>query len=239
MKMMTTAILGVVAAVAIAWGVMQSTPSSPPSAPVAAAAASTRSSLWQLAYVGLPGDRLLAAGLTSAQIVDAASRLRDAATQLDQLETLQNQLETAESQLASLRKSLTTSTDPTITTQIAAKEAEVASLRPQADSARTMLRNLVLLDASAEQKQLVERGVRGLRFALDAALALATDSVDDQRNLATLLKAEERALRLGEELDAEDAALLALARSNPVVTAASVRMTEHWAGLKQALSTTP
>jgi hypothetical protein len=239
--MNSSIILGVCLAVvgAASYGLRLDSGGSPPAPVSATVTPGARQSAWQLAFIGLPGDRLLAAGLTSAQILSAASRLRESSTAIDLLDQTQTQLQEAESQLAALRRNSSSSSEPALLAQIATQAQITQTLREQVASQRTLLQNVVLQDATPSQRALVERSISGISFGLDPALALAGETLDRQRTIAALVKAEQRAIRIDEPLDPEDAAALAAARSNALVVEAANRLNTQWTALSQALNAVP
>lgn len=197
---------------------------------------SSQSSLVQFSFVGLPAERLLAAGLTPAQIHTAAERLRDAAGQVDALDATLAQLVAAQAQVRALRAQAASGDPEAVAPDLAAAQAAVQNLEAQASAARTALGAIVLADATPEQRTLAARAVSGAKVGLDAALALAGASDSEHRRLAVALQAESRSQRIGEDLDPDYQEMLANARSLPSVAAAADRLTTLWPALRQTLA---
>lgn len=198
---------------------------------------SSQSRLVQFSFVGLPAERLLAAGLTPAQILAAAERLRDAAAQVDALDATLAQLAVAQAEVRTLRAQAAGGDPEAVAQDLAAAQAMVQTLEAQASSARTALSTIVLADAPQEQRTLVARSVSGAKLGLDAALSLAGASDSEHRRLAVALQAESRSQRIGEDLDPDYQETLANARSSSSVAAAADRLSTLWPALRQTLAT--
>jgi hypothetical protein len=203
---------------------------------------SGQTSLAQFSFVGLPADRLLASGLSSPQIIAAAQRLRDASSQLESLDAALRQLAAAQSQLRVLEGEAAGS-EPTesIAQPLATARAVVETIQDQTATLRSILRTIVLADASPDQQALLGRALAGAKIGIDGALALAASSEGELLQLALALQAESRSQRLGEnDLDPDFQQMLVDARAQPQVTAAATRLNgEEWTSLRQLLSTLP
>lgn len=197
-----------------------------------------QSSLAQLSFLGLPAERLLASGLSSAQILDAAQRLRDASSQLESLDSALQHLTTAQSALRALEAQVSTSDSSDSAAQaLAAARESLSLIEAQVTALRASLRSLVLADMSADQRSQLARALAGARLGIDSPLALAAETEVARRQIAIAVQAESRSRRLGETLEPTHQQLLASARSQPQVVAASIRMDSEWSSLRQALST--
>jgi hypothetical protein len=197
---------------------------------------SSQPCLVQFSFVGLPAERLLAAGLTPAQILAAAERLGDAAGQIDALDATLAQLAAAQAQVRALRAQAASGDPEAVAQDLAAALAAAQNLEAQAAAFRAALGAIVLADATPEQRTLAARAVSGAKVGLDAALALAAASDTEHRRLAMALQAESRSQRTGEVLDPDYQETLASARSLPSVTAAAERLVTLWPALRQTLA---
>ena len=191
-----------------------------------------QSSLAQLSFVGLPADRLLAAGLSAPQILGAAQRLRDAGTQLEELDAALGELAAAQAALKAILAQSSDGADAGSNTAAESARTLVAERESRVNSMRAQLRQVVLADASPEHVSMLAR-------ALDGALSLAGEDDAAQHKLAVALQAEARSIRIGEELDPGYRELLAGARALAHVAAAQARMTADWPSLQAALSAPP
>ena len=203
-------------------------------------AVSAQPSLAQLSFIGLPADRLLAAGLSAPEITIAAQRLRESATQVDALEAALLQLASAQRLVKSLEAQAGASgSDDPSSEALGAAQAALASCHASVSALRASLRQVVLADASAGQQALLARTLLGAQIGIDGALSLAGEDEAAQHQLAVALQAESRSIRIGEELDPEYQQLLSAARAMPEVAAAAARLAAEWAPLQASLSAPP
>jgi hypothetical protein len=201
---------------------------------------SAQPSLAQLSFIGLPADRLLAAGLSRPEITVAAQRLRESGTQLDALEAALLQLAIAQSLVKSLEAhGQAAGSEQTPSDALAAAQAALASCEASVTALRTSLRQVVLVDASVAQQSLLARALLGAQIGIDGALSLAGEDEAAQHQLAVALQAESRSVRIGEELDPEYQQLLSTARAMPEVAAAAARLAAEWEPLQASLSASP
>lgn len=198
-----------------------------------------QSSLAQLSFVGLPADRLLAAGLSAPQILGAAQRLRDAGTQLEELDAALGELAAAQASLKAILAQSSDGADAGSNTAAESARTLVAERESRVNSMRAQLRQVVLADASPEHVSMLARALDGAQIGLDGALSLAGEDDAAQHKLAVALQAEARSIRIGEELDPGYRELLAGARALAHVAAAQARMTADWPSLQAALSAPP
>lgn len=198
-----------------------------------------QTSLAQLSLVGLPADRLLASGLSTPQILGAAQRLRAAGGQLEDLDgalhALADAQRTLKSTLAQTQDTMEGGANPAIQSA----RATVADCELRVSAIRTVLRQLVLSDASPAQVALLERALDGAQIGLDGALSLGADTAAMHDQLAVALQAEARSIRIGEELDPDYRDLLETVRALPQVAAAAARLAAEWPALEIALSAPP
>lgn len=203
-------------------------------------AVSAQPSLAQLSFIGLPADRLLAAGLSAHEITIAAQRLRESETQVDALEAALLQLASAQRLVKSLEAQVGASgSDDPSSEALGAAQAALASCHASVSALRASLRQVVLADASAGQQALLARTLLGAQIGIDGALSLAGEDEAAQHQLAVALQAESRSIRIGEELDPEYQQLLSAARAMPEVAAAAARLAAEWAPLQASLSAPP
>lgn len=203
-------------------------------------AVSAQPSLVQLSFIGLPADRLLAAGLSTPEITIAAQRLRESATQVDALEAALLQLATTQRLVKSLEaQGEVAGSDQPSSEALGAAQAALAACHASVGALRSSLRQVVLADASAGQQALLARTLLGAQIGIDGALSLAGEDEAAQHQLAVALQAESRSIRIGEALDPEYQLLLSTARALPEVAAAEARLAAEWAPLQASLSAPP
>ena len=117
--------------------------------------------------------------------------------------------------------------------QLATALTALQSANDQVEAAANVVRDAMLVDLSAAQRQVLNRVREVAHYRVPIAYGVLERTSDQWHAIETALCAENRSLRTGETLDAESSELLTQVRSDSAVLLAQQNVSAHAAATEQ------